>query len=86
MVEDLSSTRYKKLFYKANYRGTKELDVLIGRFATNHLATMDEKTMQMFEIFLEENEHTIYHWIMGYDPVPQKYQSFIDGIRCHQNK
>ena len=49
----------------------KETDVLLGRYAEHHLATMSDDVLGRFEALLEENDNDLFGWIMGRDPVPE---------------
>jgi antitoxin CptB len=42
----------KKLQYRSNHRGTKEMDLLIGGFATENLKKMTLEELKEFEILL----------------------------------
>ena len=45
-ANDLRTNRIRRLIYQASYTGMKETDLLLGHFATHHLAglTDDELT------------------------------------------
>ena len=42
----------KKLIYRSNHRGTKEMDLLIGGFANNNLQSLTLEELKEFEILL----------------------------------
>lgn len=60
-----TATRRKKLLYKANYRGFKEADLLIGGFAKARLATMTERELDEFEELLTLDDRSLYDWATG---------------------
>ena len=41
----------KKIFYRSNYRGTKEMDKLIGSFVHNYINRLDDKQLKELENF-----------------------------------
>ena len=45
--------RRKRALYRAQYRGTKEMDWMIGRYAVAKLDAMSLDQLQTFETFLE---------------------------------
>lgn len=51
MNDDLESRR-RRAAYRASHRGTKELDITLGRFADRALPGMNEETLALFERFL----------------------------------
>lgn len=68
-MEPLDSRR-KKILYRANHRGMKEADVMLGGFAMAHLNTLDETQLDQFEALLEELDVEVMDWVMGKAPVP----------------
>ena len=43
----------KKLLYRAGYRGTKEMDILLSSFVNKYINTFDEKLLKELEKFLK---------------------------------
>lgn len=72
MTESLE-TRRKRLRFRSWHRGTKELDLLLGRFADRALAGMTEADLDRFEALLEVPEPVIYAWITGQAAPPPDY-------------
>ncbi|MGH6916010.1 MAG: succinate dehydrogenase assembly factor 2, partial [Geminicoccales bacterium] len=60
---DLSDARRKRLRYRAWHRGTKEMDLLLGRFADAQLAGMTPAQLDAFEALLCESDPDLYDWI-----------------------
>ena len=76
MVEDLEIRR-KRLRYHSWHRGTKELDLVLGQFGEKYLPTMSEKAIDLFEAIINENEHDIYAWLAGQEPIPTQHDNHI---------
>jgi len=80
----LTDPRRKQLLYRAQHRGFKEADLLVGGFAAAHLATMNESDLEEFEALLKLDDHDLYNWIIGNKlaptevcgPVFEKMKSF----------
>lgn len=74
----------KKIIYNANHRGTKENDILLGKFANNALEQLTDDEIKLFEDLLEEPDGHIYQWCIGYRhktvEIPAKYIKFIEKI------
>ena len=52
----------KKIIYRAEYRGIKEMDLLLGSFVKKYVDTFDEKELlDLYEI-LKVDDDTIYKW------------------------
>jgi antitoxin CptB len=83
------TTAQKKLIFRAWHRGTREADLLMGRFADNYVPTASTADLETFEKLLEENDPDIYDWVIGRLPVPangvglliQKLKEFYDAAR-----
>jgi antitoxin CptB len=85
MNEETSSEildpRRRRMMYRAWHRGTKELDILLGTFAKNNLATMPDDELDTFEKLMEVPEPDLYKWIAGQRPVPDNYKTpLIDKL------
>ena len=55
----------KRLKYRASYRGTKEMDILLGAFVNKYIDTFDEELLEELEKFLEFEDEIIlnfYHY------------------------
>jgi antitoxin CptB len=65
--------RRKRLLYRSRYRGCLEGDLLFGRFAARHLASLDATQLDRYEALLQESDHDLLAWIGGLQPVPARH-------------
>ena len=49
----------KKLIYRAGYRGTKEMDILLSSFVNKYINTFDESLLVELEKFLNFEDEVI---------------------------
>tara|TARA_Y100000591_G_C21595924_1_gene575504 strand:+ start:503 stop:760 length:258 start_codon:yes stop_codon:yes gene_type:complete len=49
----------KKLIYRAGYRGTKEMDILLSSFVNKYIDIFDESLLAELEKFLNFEDETI---------------------------
>ena len=49
----------KKLIYRAGYRGTKEMDILLSAFVNKYINTFDENLLVELEKFLNFEDEII---------------------------
>lgn len=56
--------RRRRLAYRANHRGTKEMDWLVGRYADAYLETLNDPALSEFERFLELPEPQLQKWLL----------------------
>ncbi len=59
--------RRKRAFYRAHHRGTKELDLILGRYAKENVQGMDEARLTLFEHLLSLPDADIDQWIRGHE-------------------
>ena len=52
----------KKLIYRAGYRGTKEMDILLSAFVNKYIDTFDESFLFELEKFLNYEDETILNF------------------------
>ncbi len=52
----------KKLIYRAGYRGTKEMDILLSSFVNKYINTFDEKLLVELEEFLNFEDEIILNY------------------------
>ena len=69
--------RRKRLVYRANYRGFKEADMILGGFAKANIETLTDEEVTEFENLLGAKDHDIYDWITEKLPVPADYDTSI---------
>ena len=49
----------KKLLYRASYRGTKEMDILLSKFVNKYINEFDESYLKDLENFLDFEDEII---------------------------
>jgi len=59
MNNDIDNLK-KRLIYRSQYRGTKEMDKLIGSFVKNYIDEFDENDLKDLEIFLNNDDDILY--------------------------
>jgi antitoxin CptB len=64
-------TRLKKLTFRAWHRGFREMDLIMGTFADQHLANLDEAGVDAFEALLETPDQDVYAWLTGVIETPE---------------
>lgn len=71
MTEENLETLRKKLIFRSWHRGTREMDLIMGRFATAHVPHFNADELRQYETLLTENDPDIYDWLLGRLPVPE---------------
>ena len=82
MIADLEARR-RRASWRASHRGTKEMDILLGRFALARVAAMTEADLDEFESLMEEPDPTLQQWIMDAAAVPdRRFAPLIATVRA----
>ena len=69
--------RIKRLRYRSSYTGTKETDVLLGRFVERHIDALSPELLDQYEALIENSDPDLFMWISGRKPVPSEWDSEI---------
>ena len=64
-------TLRKRLLFRSWHRGTREMDLILGRFADRHLGAFDRDQLDRYGQLLENNDPEIYDWLTGSAPRPE---------------
>tara|TARA_B100001063_G_scaffold226788_1_gene236670 strand:+ start:2714 stop:2980 length:267 start_codon:yes stop_codon:yes gene_type:complete len=55
----------KKIIYRSNYRGTKEMDKLLGAFTKKYIDTLDIMDLIDLEKLLDVDDDNLYNYFNG---------------------
>ena len=64
MTADIEQIK-KKIIYRSNYRGTKEMDKLLGAFTNKYIDQLDVKDLNELIKFLEIDDNNLYNFYNG---------------------
>ena len=57
----------KKIIYRSNYRGTKEMDKLLGAFTKKYIDILNDKDLIDLEKLLDVDDDNLYNFFNGLD-------------------
>ena len=57
----------KKIIYRSNYRGTKEMDKLLGAFTKRYIDELDNEDLIDLEKLLDIDDNNLYNFFNGLD-------------------
>ena len=80
MIMDISVVR-KRLSIKSWRRGTKELDLILGRFSDTNLSSLELDQLDLYEQLLANDDHLIYGWLFGKEESPRTFAGIIKQIQ-----
>lgn len=61
----------KRLKFRSWHRGTREMDLLLGRFADKRLDAFDGGALRAYAALLEQADPDIYDWVCGRRQCPE---------------
>ena len=64
MTADIEQIK-KKIIYRSNYRGTKEMDKLLGAFTSKYLDQLDIEGLNELIKLLEIDDNNLYNFYNG---------------------
>ena len=75
MSEKIENQR-KRLIFRSEHRGTKEMDLLLGSFAKKYVPDFSEQELNEYEEFLTHNDPDLYNWITEVEEAPAEVQNY----------
>jgi antitoxin CptB len=65
-----SAVRRRRMAFRAWHRGTREMDLILGRFSDSELAGLSAADLDAFEALMEWPDTDLYRWVTGDTPPP----------------
>ena len=70
----------KKIIYRSNYRGTKEMDKLLGSFAKKYIELLSHKDLADLEKLLDIDDTNLYNYYNGLDCDFEFKENYINSL------
>ncbi|MBK1697970.1 succinate dehydrogenase assembly factor 2 [Rhodovibrio salinarum] len=74
--------RRKRAYFNSWHRGTREMDLLIGGFADETLASLTPEELRRYEQLLQLPDSDLYAWITGQAEIPEELDSKLLRELC----
>lgn len=75
-LEDIDIRR-KRLIYRSWHRGTREMDLILGRFADKHVGTFSDPELDQYEAILSQSDPDLYDWVTGREEPPANIRTLV---------
>lgn len=69
--------KLRRLKLRSMRRGIKEMDLILGGFATHALDSLSDDDLALYDEMLSENDHDMYAWACGHVPAPDRFSGLI---------
>jgi antitoxin CptB len=77
VADDNISIIRKKLIFRSWHRGTREIDLLLGRFADAHVPDFSAEQATQYARFLDNSDPDIFNWVARSEPLPPSEDSTV---------
>ena len=74
--------RRRRLLFRAWHRGMREVDLITGRFADAHIASLSEAEVDDFERLMDVPEPDLLAWVMGSAATPPDHDTELFRRMC----
>ena len=69
--------RRRRILFRAWHRGTREMDLLMGRFADAELKGLPDGDLNDLELLMEAPDRDVFSWLTGEIAVPGNYDTAV---------
>ena len=69
--------RRRRLLFRSWHRGIREMDLVLGRFADAHIATLSDAELDEYERWLEVPDQQIFAWVNGAQAAPPEFDTAL---------
>jgi antitoxin CptB len=69
--------RRRRILWRATHRGIKEMDLILGGFATRRMASLDDNGLAMLEAIIALPDQDLLSWAMRQQEVPAEHASSL---------
>ena len=76
-----TDTIRKRLLIRSWRRGTKELDLILGKFSNNNVSKLEMTELDLYEQLLSNDDYVIYNWLFGKEEIPKNFYTLIKQIQ-----
>ena len=79
MTLDIAQLK-KKIIYRSNYRGTKEMDKLLGAFTKKYIEVLKIKDLEDLEKLLDIDDTNLYNFYNNMDCNIEFKDNYINSL------
>ena len=79
-MTETADARLRRLRMRSWRRGIKEMDLILGPFADQHLAGLSPHDLALYEQLLDQNDQDLLAWSTGADVAPAALAGLLSQI------
>jgi len=77
--DELIENKRRRLIFRSDHRGTKEMDIILGSFARKYVPDFTEEELNEFDALLSNNDPDLYNWITRKEEPPEDVMNGVLG-------
>ena len=82
---ETTENKRKRLIFRSEHRGTKEMDLIMGSFARKNVPDMSEEELAQYDEILKENDPNLYNWLTGKEDAPANVVTEVfEKLKAHK--
>ena len=70
----------KKIIYRSNYRGTKEMDNILGAFTKKYINTLKENDLYDLEKLLNIDDTNLFNFYKGFETDFEFENNYLNNL------
>lgn len=78
-VETIENKR-KRLIFRSWHRGTREMDIIMGRFADAYISKFSDSQLNQYDTILSLSDPDLYNWYTQKEELPANLRSEVMDI------
>ena len=69
------AARRKRILYRSQHRGMREMDILLGNYVAANIGIMAEADLETLERLMDVPDQDLFGWMVGRVPVPANFDT-----------
>ena len=83
--DETIENKRKRLIFRSEHRGTKEMDIILGTFARKNVPNFTEAQLELYDDLLKHNDPNLYNWILEKDKPDEGVESEVfDMLKAYK--
>ena len=70
----------KRLIFRSWHRGTREMDIIMGRFADSYISEFSDSQLNQYDSILSLSDPDLYNWYTQKEELPANLRSEVMDI------
>ncbi len=71
----------KRLIMRAEHRGIKEMDIILGRFVRANAQYFSFEDIDSLELMMAENDQALYAMITGHQDIMPEHKDWLERLQ-----